>query len=269
MSMRFNAFIYRLDYYNHVSNCPRVDKKRFLKFISFENLSWIIIRYIPWESVFTRLCTLELHEVRLCCLLTSKTKCLQDLSQPNVFFSILQVDCVDMTFIPFKSCLHEQTVHMNAPLQPIILWPAGAVGSGGVHQGRKGHCIQAVCGNDPDAHRGSPCCLPQTDEHGQAAHLCRDRQRPLRVPAAGEALHGPHHHQEQQHPGRPGDAQTVLPRGKNRQQTVLSWMDFIELALFGFELHLISDPLWSHQYHEKRWCVYFVTQKTNKFIKNV
>lgn len=91
---------------------------------------------------------------------------------------------------------------------------AGAVGSGGVHQGRQGHCIAAVRGNDPDAYRGPPGCVPQTDEHGQAAHLRGNRQCPLRVPAAGEALHGAHHHQEQQHLGGLGDAQTVLPCGK-------------------------------------------------------
>ena len=103
-------------------------------------------------------------------------------------------------------------MHLHSPS---TLCSVGAVGSGGVHQGRKGHRIQAVCGNDPDTYRGSPCCVPQTDEYRQAAHLCRDGQRPLRLPAAGKALHGPHHHQKQQHPGRPGDAQTVLPCGKS------------------------------------------------------
>lgn len=95
---------------------------------------------------------------------------------------------------------------------------AGAVGCGGVHQGWQGHCITAVCGNDPDAYRGSPGCVPQTDEHGQAAHLRGNRQRPLCVPAAGETLHGPHHDQEQQHPGGPGDTKTVLPCGKETHQ---------------------------------------------------
>lgn len=96
--------------------------------------------------------------------------------------------------------------------------PAGAVGSGGVHQGREGHRVAAVCGNDPDADRGPAGRVPQADEHGQAAHLCGNRQRALRVPAAGEALHGPHHHQEQQHPGGSRDTQTVLPRGKKTRE---------------------------------------------------
>lgn len=97
---------------------------------------------------------------------------------------------------------------------PVFFPPAGAVGSGGVHQGRQGHCIAAICGNDPDAYWGSPGCIPQIDEHGKAAHLCGNRQCPLCVPASGETLHGSHHHQEQQHPGGLGDSQTVLSCGK-------------------------------------------------------
>lgn len=97
--------------------------------------------------------------------------------------------------------------HLTVPL-------VGAVGSGGVHQGRKGHRVAAVCGNDSDTYWGSPGCVSQTDEHGQAAHLRGNRQCSLCVPAAGEALHGPYHHKEQQHPGGPGDPPTLLPCGK-------------------------------------------------------
>lgn len=114
-----------------------------------------------------------------CCVLSLKVLCIVSMSNIHVFFTL-----------------------------------AGAVGSGGVHQGRQGHCIAAVCGNDTDTHRRSPGCFPKTDEHGQAAYLCGNRQCSLCVPATGETLHGPHHHQEQQHPGGPRDTQTFLPCGK-------------------------------------------------------
>jgi len=92
--------------------------------------------------------------------------------------------------------------------------PAGAVGSGGVHQGRQGHRVASVRGDDAAARGGAAGRLPQAHEHGQAAHLRGDGQRALRVPAAGEAVHAAHHHQEQQHPGGPGDAQALLTRGE-------------------------------------------------------
>lgn len=70
----------------------------------------------------------------------------------------------------------------------------GAVGSGGLHQGWQGHRVASVCGDDADPGGGAARRLPQADEHGQAAHVCGDGERALRLPAPGEALHGAHHH---------------------------------------------------------------------------
>lgn len=123
-------------------------------------------------------------------------------------------------------------LHYSKLIVPLI----GAVGSGGVHQGRKGHRVAAVCGNDSDTYWGSPGCVSQTDEHWQAAHLRGNRQCSLCVPAAGKALHGPHHNKEQQHPGGPGDPPTLLSCGKE-----IHWVLCAHIFTECLKVFLCSD----------------------------
>ena len=96
-----------------------------------------------------------------------------------------------------------------------------------VHQVRQGPALPAVRGDDQVPHRGSAGGLPQADDHGLVvlvvvvlvhagppAHLRRDGERALRLPAHGEALHAAHHDQDVQHPRGSGDAQAVRESGE-------------------------------------------------------
>lgn len=88
--------------------------------------------------------------------------------------------------------------------------PPGAVGSRCVHEGREGHRVPAVRGDDSHPHRGAAGGIPKADEHGEAAHICGDRECAVCLPAHGEALHGADYHKKQQHPGGPGNTPTLL-----------------------------------------------------------
>lgn len=128
---------------------------------------------------------------------------------------------------------------------------SGALGSCSVHQVRKSHRVAAVRGDDPHSHRGSPGCLSETDEHGEAAHFRRDGQRALCVSAVREALHGPRHHEEQQHIGGLGDATALLSRGTKwfsallHPPSALSSLCFIQYGIAVIiytRLCWLSDP---------------------------
>ena len=70
--------------------------------------------------------------------------------------------------------------------------------------------VSSVCGDDKGESRGAPGSLPKTDRVWEAAHVRGDGECPLRLPASGEAVHVAGDDQDLQHPGGPGDPQTLL-----------------------------------------------------------
>ena len=70
--------------------------------------------------------------------------------------------------------------------------------------------VSSVCGDDKGKSGGAPGSLPQTDWVWEAAHVRGDGEYPLRLPASGEAVHVAGDDQDLQHPGGPGDTETLL-----------------------------------------------------------
>ena len=80
--------------------------------------------------------------------------------------------------------------------------------------------VPSVCRDEQSSCGRSSLCLPQADEWGEAAHLRRDRERPLRLPATGAALHASHHNKDIEYPGGSRDTEAILKSGTSNHECV-------------------------------------------------
>ena len=75
--------------------------------------------------------------------------------------------------------------------------------------------VTAVCGDDEGESGGAPRSLPQAHWLRETAHVCRDRECALCLPASGAAVHVARDDKNIEYPGGPGDTASFLSSGQN------------------------------------------------------